>query len=155
MVPNDGISNVVKGEPPIAAGKPQRVVQRRDAIAIASTAAPADPALIARLFRCVDARAWDALTKVFAHNIVYERPGYPPLLGFQEVLHFYRELRVVASGEHHLHDIIIDEDRGACWGRFVGQHKDGSAIEEGFADVYTFKAGKITTRRTYFFRPAL
>jgi len=30
-------------------------------------------------------------------------------------------------------------------GRFVGVHKNGSAIDERFADAYTFENGKIRT----------
>ena len=110
---------------------------------------------VVQLFQCVDGRTWDALPQFFADNVVYERPGYPPVVGLGEVLHFYRAIRVIASGEHLLHQIITEGNRGACWGRFVGKHRDGTSIDERFADAYTFENGKIATRCTYFFRPAV
>jgi hypothetical protein len=56
---------------------------------------------------------------------------------------------VIASGKHHLENIVLNEDSGTCWGRFVGVHKNNSAIDERFADVYRFKDGKIKNRQSY------
>jgi ketosteroid isomerase-like protein len=112
-------------------------------------------AIITELFRRVDARDFDALRESFTDDAVYERPGYDPLVGRDRVLHFYREERVIASGKHELEKIVVEGPTGACFGRFVGLHKNGSAIDERFADVYTFQDGRIKTRRSYFFRPAV
>ncbi len=87
--------------------------------------------------------------------MTYERPGYEPLVGYERVKKFYREERVIASGTHFLEGVVVNDDSGACWGRFVGVHKNGSAIDERFADAYTFENGKIRTRKSYFFRPAV
>jgi branched-chain amino acid aminotransferase len=111
--------------------------------------------LIVRLFDKVDSRKWDELNEVFCEDISYERPGYEPLIGFDRVKHFYREERVIASGKHFLENIVVNKESGACWGRFIGVHKNSSAIDERFADVYTFKDSKILTRKSYFFRPAV
>ena len=111
--------------------------------------------LIIRLFDLVDSRDWQNLNQVFCEDITYERPGYEPLVGFERVSRFYREERVIASGKHHLENTVLNEDSGACWGRFVGVHKNNSAIDERFADVYRFKDGKIKNRQSYFFRPAV
>jgi ketosteroid isomerase-like protein len=73
----------------------------------------------------------------------------------ERVMKFYREERVIASGKHHLENIVLEENSGACWGRFTGVHKNGSAIDERFADVYRIKNGKIWNRQSYFFRPAV
>jgi ketosteroid isomerase-like protein len=70
-------------------------------------------------------------------------------------LHFYREVRVIAAGEHRLEHLVCNDTCGASWGRFVGRHSDGSGLDERFADVYTFADGKIVTRASYFFRPAI
>lgn len=111
---------------------------------------------VTELFRKVDARDWDALATSFAPDVVYERPGYEPLMGRERVMRFYREERVIASGQHSLERVVLDEGGGACWGRYVGVHRDGSPIDERFADVYTVDAeGRITTRRSYFYRPAI
>jgi len=37
----------------------------------------------------------------------------------------------------------------ACYGRFVGFKKDGSEVDELFADIDSFVDGKIRTRRSY------
>ena len=111
---------------------------------------------VTELFRKIDSRDWEALPSSFAEDVVYERPGYDPLVGRDRVMKFYREERVIAGGEHRLERIVLDDGAGACWGRFVGVHKNGSALDEGFADVYTLdEQGRIKTRRSYFFRPAV
>jgi len=113
-------------------------------------------ALVEELFHTIDARDWEALPRFFHPEVVYERPGYEPLVGLAQLLHFYRDVRVIASGAHTLDRIVLDEECAACWGRCVGLHRDGSPIEERFADVYTLAGdGKIATRRSYFFRPAV
>ena len=111
--------------------------------------------LVTRLFELVDLGDWNNLNQVFCDDITYERPGYKQLVGFERVTKFYREERVIASGKHHLEHVVLNDDSGACCGRFLGVHKDGSAIDERFADVYRFKDGKIKNRQSYFFRPAV
>lgn len=111
--------------------------------------------LILDLFDKVDSRKFDEMDQVFCNDITYERPGYEPLRGYERVKYFYEAERVIASGKHHLEHIVGNEDAGACWGRFVGVHKNSSPIDERFADVYTFRNGKILTRKSYFFRPAV
>ena len=112
-------------------------------------------ALIDRLFEKVDGRDWDGLSEVFDPEASYERPGYPAFEGIDRLLRFYRDERVIACGQHHLTAVVVDGDQGACWGRFVGTHRDGSEIDESFADFYTFRDGRIHTRRSFFFRPAV
>jgi branched-chain amino acid aminotransferase len=116
---------------------------------------PAPGNLVIRLFDKVDSRDWEGLRQVFCQDATYERPGYEPLMGLERVMKFYREERVIASGKHHLENIVLEENSGACWGRFTGVHKNGSAIDERFADVYRIKNGKIWNRQSYFFRPAV
>jgi ketosteroid isomerase-like protein len=111
--------------------------------------------IVTRLFEYVDSRNWNGLSDAFCDDVVYERPGYAPLIGLESVLHFYREVRVILSGRHELENVVISDGCGACWGRFVGMHKNGSGLSERFADVYTFERGKIKTRKSYFFRPAI
>jgi hypothetical protein len=111
--------------------------------------------LITRLFERVDSRNWEALREVFTGDIIYERPGYEPLVGIERVIKFYRAERVIVSGRHYLENMVLNEHAGACWGRFIGMHKNNSAIDERFADVYRFKNGMICNRQSYFFRPAV
>ncbi|MDB9304093.1 MULTISPECIES: nuclear transport factor 2 family protein [Cyanophyceae] len=111
--------------------------------------------LIVTLFAAVDSSDWNLLKNCFDENIIYERPGYQPFIGLDKLLNFYRYERIIASGQHYLEHITIDNNHGACWGKFIGIHKNGSPINERFADVYCFDNGKFKTRRSYFFRPAV
>ncbi|MEH2266223.1 nuclear transport factor 2 family protein [Nostoc sp.] len=111
--------------------------------------------LIVTLFCAVDSYDWNLLLKCFDKNIIYERPGYEPLIGIDQLLHFYKFERIIASGKHQLEHIVIEKNHGVCWGQFMGLHKNGSPINERFADVFSFEKGKFKTRRTHFFRPAV
>ena len=110
---------------------------------------------IRELFHAVDARKWAELQRFFHEEIVYERPGYAAFVGFRRVAAFYEHERVVADGIHHLKTIIVDGQRGACMGSFVGRHRTGAAIDEAFADFYEFRDGLIVYRKSFFFRPAI
>lgn len=112
-------------------------------------------ALVIELFRAVDSSDWNVLSDIFHTGVVYERPGYLPFVSITRLLQFYQKERVIASGRHHIENIAIEGNYGACWGRFIGVGKDGSQIDELFADVYSFENGKIKTRKTHFFRPAV
>jgi ketosteroid isomerase-like protein len=112
-------------------------------------------AVILDLFAAIDAHDWHSLESFFHPEIVYERPGYPPIVGVERLLRFYREQRVIAAGEHIIERIVVAGPYGACWGRFLGVKKDGSLADELFADVYSFEGGAIRARRSHFFRPAL
>jgi ketosteroid isomerase-like protein len=110
---------------------------------------------VTQLFNAVDSRDWETLNLLFHEDIVYERPGYPPFAGRERVLDFYKNERIIASGKHHLEQIVVNDESGACWGRFIGTLKNGKAVDERFADVYSYEDGKIKERRSYFFRPAV
>jgi ketosteroid isomerase-like protein len=79
----------------------------------------------------------------------------PPFTGRDRVLQFYKSERIIASGKHHLGQIVVDDKSGACWGHFVGTLKSGQKVDERFADVYSYEDGKIKARSSYFFRPAV
>jgi ketosteroid isomerase-like protein len=111
--------------------------------------------IILELFSAIDSSDWASLKQLFHREIVYERPGYDPFNGLDRVMEFYQKERILACGEHLLEKIVLSEGHGACWGRFIGFRKDGSEVNERFADVYSFKEGRIRTRRSYFFRPAV
>jgi ketosteroid isomerase-like protein len=110
---------------------------------------------IRELFSVVDARDWEAMPGFFCEDVVYERPGYEAIVGIANLLHFYEHVRIIATGTHYLEQIVIGEHSGSCWGRFIGAKRDGTPLDERFADVYLFKDGKIRQRRSYFFRPAV
>jgi hypothetical protein len=111
--------------------------------------------LIAELFRAVDTSDWNSIAQIFHEEIIYECPGYGTFIGLPRLLQFYQNERVIQSGAHYLDHIVVNENYGACWGRFIGIKKDGSPVEELFADVYSLEGGKIRTRRSHFFKPAI
>lgn len=111
--------------------------------------------VITELFLAIDRRDWNAFAELFHPDIVYERPGYDAFSGIERLLRYYREERILAAGEHYIERIVIDDDYGACWGRFVGVKKDGTPADVLFSDIYCFEQGKIKTRRSYFFSPAV
>ena len=110
---------------------------------------------IRNLFEAIDTSDWKTLRNLFHPEMIYERPGYEPFDGLNRVMQFYQTERILASGQHHLENILLEGDSGVCCGRFIGFKKDGGAVDERFADVYSFADGKIRTRRSYFFRPAV
>lgn len=111
--------------------------------------------LIISLFDAIDASNWELLVQHFDKYIIYERPGYKTLVGIDQLLYFYQYERVIASGKHYIEHIVVEEEYGSCWGQFIGLHKNGSQINERFADVYSFEKTRLKTRRSHFFRPAV
>jgi hypothetical protein len=111
--------------------------------------------LIISLFNAIDSSNWTLLRTYFAQNIIYERPGYQALIGLDQVINFYHYERIIASGKHHIEHIVIEENYGSCWGQFIGLHKNGSPLNERFADIYSFEYSQIKTRQSYFFRAAI
>jgi len=111
--------------------------------------------LVHDLFRIIDGREFDRLPEVCHEDVVYERPGYEPIRGIDELIHFYREVRIIARGEHHLTAVLLDEGHAACWGRFEGVHRNGTDLGVDFADTYVLEDGRIRHRKTFFFKPAV
>ena len=109
--------------------------------------------LIQGMFRSIDARDWSTLQHVFAEEVVYERPGYEPIRGLEALMHFYREVRIIASGTHALEGVIEQSGSAAAWGRFQGTCRDGLALDERFVDVYANSGGGIVSPVTSFHRP--
>jgi uncharacterized protein len=111
--------------------------------------------LVAQLFDVIDGCRWDELRSVLDETCVYSRPGYEPIVGLPEIERFYREVRVIGSGRHLVECVVADLGAAACWGTFQGRSRSGAELEEGFADTYRVRDGRITYRRTYFYRPAI
>jgi ketosteroid isomerase-like protein len=110
---------------------------------------------VVRLFAIVDSSSWSDLDEVFDAGAVYDRPGYPSIIGFDRVHRFYEHERVIASGEHRLEQLVVEPPFAACWGIFVGKLKTGVPVEERFADTYRFAGTRIVHRRSFFYRPAV
>lgn len=100
-------------------------------------------------YQHVDAESNDELFALFADDIVYHRPGHELIEGMADFERFYREVRNLTDGSHDLASVINNDDVVAVRGTFTGK-QDGSPIEIGFADFFTFDAqGLITERHTY------
>ncbi|WP_407990582.1 nuclear transport factor 2 family protein [Kitasatospora sp. CMC57] len=111
--------------------------------------------LVRHLFDVVDGRRWEGLAEVFAEHAVYERPGYEPLVGLGRISRFYTHERIIASGSHEVDHVTEGLETAACWGRFRGESVSGDPLDEQFADTYVLVDGKITRRKTFFYRPAI
>ena len=108
------------------------------------------------MFARIDAEDWDGLADLLHADVLYERPGYPPLAGRDRVLRFYREERQVASGRHEVEATLAGDGAAVAWGRMQGRMRDGTDVEVGFAEVYGIAAGgSIRHRRSYFFTAAV
>jgi ketosteroid isomerase-like protein len=119
------------------------------------TGMSAQPTWFDELFRSIDSASWEDFARFFHRNVVYERPGYPPIEGIDALLHFYSNTRIVAEGKHSLDGGLRGGGKAICWGQFSGRSKTGDALNERFADAYELEDGVIKKRITYFFRPAI
>lgn len=107
------------------------------------------------MFSAIDSRRWNDLPLFFHRDVVYERPGYPPIEGLDDLLNFYARVRIIAEGRHMLDAALQDADRAICWGHFKGRSRDGDELAERFADAYELTDGLIRKRTTFFFRAAI
>lgn len=110
---------------------------------------------IRQLYSVIDGRRWQELGQVFDSAAVYERPGYPRLDGLERIRTFYERERIIADGVHHLSTALLVGDSGASSGVFIGTLRDGSAVEQEFAEVFRFHNRLIVYRKTFFYRPAI
>ncbi|MEO7963726.1 MAG: nuclear transport factor 2 family protein [Gemmatimonadaceae bacterium] len=114
-----------------------------------------DDTHIREMLAVVDERDWTSLRRYFHDAVVYLRPGYAPLQGVDAVMHFYEFERVIASGTHVVNVVLVDGTHVASFGRLIGTHRNGSALDEEFAEHYEFREGKVWRRKSYFFRAAI
>ncbi len=119
------------------------------------TRTPAQPTWFDELFSAIDSASWNDFARFFHTNIVYERPGYPPIEGIEALLHFYSNTRIVAKGKHSLDGSLCGDNKAICWGQFSGLSKTGHVLNERFADAYELQNDVIRKRTTYFFRAAI
>lgn len=111
-------------------------------------------AVIRKYFSAVDQNAIPELLACFSDDVIYERPGYPVIAGHDKLRSFYETQRIIASGEHAIEGLIVQNGAAACWGRFEGVRRDGTPITARFADIYEINgAGRISHRTTHFFAP--
>ncbi len=122
----------------------------------AAPAAPADVRdRVRQVYARVDAGDVEGLLDLFSDDVVYDRPGYPSLVGRDAFERFYRTARVIREGVHVPDSVVVDGDgRVAVQGRFTGVLKDGRAVDLRYADFFRAGAdGRFDRRDTYFFSP--
>lgn len=100
-------------------------------------------------YEAVDAEEYDRLFDLFAEDVVYHRPGQPPLEGIEEFRAFYLHDRPIEEGTHEVEAMCRDGDTVVVRGTFEGT-LDGEAVSFGFADFHEFdEEGAICKRWTY------
>ncbi|WP_019633386.1 nuclear transport factor 2 family protein [Actinomadura atramentaria] len=104
-----------------------------------------------RYYALVDAQEVDALVALFHPAVRYERQGTPEIVGIDALRRFYEGERVIASGSHHLEQVLADGDWVAVRGRFDGVLRDGERVEVRFTDWWHFdRAGLVDRRESLF-----
>lgn len=110
--------------------------------------------LVERYYDLVDHNEIAGLLALFTTDVVYERPGYPPLRGIGELERFYRQDRVIESGKHSLRGVAVDKGLIAVHGDFEGRLRNGKDVCVRFADFFQVAQDGLFHRRdTYFFSP--
>ncbi|AXE81846.1 nuclear transport factor 2 family protein [Streptomyces atratus] len=110
--------------------------------------------LVERYYDLVDQNDIPGLVSLFTTDVVYERPGYPPLRGIGELERFYRQDRVIESGKHSLRGVVTNKELIAVHGDFEGRLKNGKDVCVRFADFFQVaQEGLFRRRDTYFFSP--
>jgi ketosteroid isomerase-like protein len=107
------------------------------------------------MFTAIDARAFHRLPEFFADDVVYERPGYPPIRGLADLTDFYEHRRRIRTGAHSIEEIVADTSAAVAIGEIDATLRDGARSCVRFADAYRFAAGRIIYRHTYFDVPAV
>lgn len=114
-----------------------------------------DAPLMANLLAVIDRRDWTRLAGLVTDDVVYHRPGCPPIEGAAAFVAFYRRRCIVSAGRHQVDRCVTGDGQGFCWGRFAGHSSAGVPLTEIFADWYEFRGGLVARRRTFFYRPAI
>ncbi|MCF6442844.1 nuclear transport factor 2 family protein [Pseudoalteromonas luteoviolacea] len=110
-------------------------------------------AIVEKMFSIIDEREFDRLNEVFHFEVIYQRPGYQEIEGLSDLIHFYKNVRIITCGLHTIKEVISDGATIVCKGYFQGKSGKGEMLETRFSDYYQLKDGKISRRETYFFQP--
>ncbi|MEV4132001.1 nuclear transport factor 2 family protein [Dactylosporangium sp. NPDC049742] len=111
--------------------------------------------LVPSLLAVIDRRDWAGLVDLVTDDVVYHRPGCPPIEGVSAFVEFYERRCIVLSGRHAVQRCVELPDQAFCWGRFEGMSHAGVPLVETFADWFELRDGRISGRRTFFYRPAI
>lgn len=110
---------------------------------------------VSLFFNAVDNRNWKELELMLDENIVYERPGYEPMVGRQDVMTFYTQKRIISSGRHNIKNILINDNIIVCNGSFSGESNQSLKLDVEFCDIYFFNGVSLFYRKTFFHVPCI
>jgi ketosteroid isomerase-like protein len=111
-------------------------------------------ATVHHYYELVDLGDVAGLVDLFSSDGSYHRPGYAPIVGHDEMSHFYRTTRVIREGRHTIDKVVEGEADVAVHGSFAGVLHDGSAVSLRFSDFFEFTDdGRFSRRDTFFFAP--
>ncbi|SEG89227.1 Ketosteroid isomerase-related protein [Nonomuraea solani] len=109
---------------------------------------------IRHFYRLIDGDQVTELVDLFADDLCYHRPGFAPLIGREQLRHFYEHDRPIRSGRHTLTGIVVGGATAAVHGSFTGTLRDDRPASHRFADFFSYDDdGLITRRDTFFFVP--
>jgi ketosteroid isomerase-like protein len=111
--------------------------------------------IVRRYYAAIDCGNIDEVLDLFAADAHYERPGYAPIEGREQLRHFYTRDRVLVGGRHMLDVVVSDAERVSCYGRYVGATRSGESVDVRFADFHRVVDERIAERCTFFFAPAV
>lgn len=103
----------------------------------------------------IDSGDVDAALSCFDRRAVYYRPGYGPLKGIRTISSYYRDVRVIGTGRHVIHDAVSDGAVVAVRGSFTGLSRTGDRLSVEFSDFWEFDHERVVVRRTFFDAPAV
>lgn len=105
-------------------------------------------------YALIDAADIAGLLRLYAEDVAYHRPGYPPLAGSAALDHFYRFDRVIRDGRHTVETVVAAGNDVAVHGSFSGSLHDGTPVAHRFAEFFVLDPrGRIARRDTFFFTP--
>lgn len=109
---------------------------------------------IRRYYEVVDAGDVEGVLSIFSRGATYRRPGYEDMVGAEALRAFYEGDRVIESGRHTVHTLVVEGDEGFVGGSFEGVLKNGDEVTLEFADLFRFDAdGLVGFRQSYFYAP--
>ncbi|MCV6603061.1 MAG: nuclear transport factor 2 family protein [Cohaesibacter sp.] len=117
---------------------------------IASLEIPTDDPWISALFEAIDCNCWDALEQILAPDVVYERPGYAPLVGRDAVMNFYRHIRIIKSGIHKVQGFARQGKILSYYGNFKGISQSDEPLNVDFCDICKLDGDHLYYRKTFF-----
>ncbi|MGI9279481.1 MAG: nuclear transport factor 2 family protein [Endozoicomonas sp.] len=117
---------------------------------IRKESASSNQSWIEYFFQAIDSGNWDSLSLFLADEVIYERPGYSPLVGKKMVLDFYKNVRIIKTGTHIVKGFTYSDDMLSYHGSFTGESYNGDKLSVDYCDFCNIKNGLLHHRKTFF-----